>query len=102
MKTEGMTGNIVFVALVAALIVGFVAPVVRGELSPDALTNIAVGSQQGLLALAAAAAGYHWRGRVQKGEGDAPSGDTTVVKIPQRPPDPPIVVETNPRQPPAT
>lgn len=96
MKTDGMTGNIVFLALVAALIVGFVSPVLRGELSPDALTNIAVGSQQGLLALAAAAAGYHWRGRVQKGDEPlepTPGGDTTVA-IPQDPPRDPITVTT--------
>lgn len=105
MKTDGMTGNIVFLALVAALIVGFVSPVLRGELSPDALTNIAVGSQQGLLALAAAAAGYHWRGRVQKG--DEPieplppnGGENTRIVIPQQPPTPPVVVETNPPRPP--
>lgn len=92
---ESLTGNIVFLALVAALCALVLVPLLRGDLTPEATTNIAIGALGCLTTMAAMAAAWHWRGKVQApGDGKAPDAGNTTVTVPQAPPNPPVVVET--------
>lgn len=101
-----MAGLGYFLALV---LIGMVVlyPVMIGRVSDETLNNMALTGLGAAIVVVSKGADWFMRGRVTAPTGDDAAGpppvqgDNTRVEIPQRPPDAPIVVETNPRPPPA-
>lgn len=97
-----MAGIGYFLALV---LIGTVVlyPVFVGRVSDETLNNMALTALGAAIVVVSKGADWFMRGRVTAPTGDEPAlgGENARVTIPQRPPDDPIVVETNPRAPPA-
>lgn len=89
---------ILALALIAAVVL---VPVAIGRVSDETLNNMALTALGAAIVVVSKGADWFMRGRVTTPSGDVVNGDAnTTVTIPQKPPDPPIIVETNPRTPP--
>jgi hypothetical protein len=76
--TESFTGNAVFLGVVGVLAAVVIIPVWQGRLTQEALTNLSIAAMQALAAIAMAAAGWHWRGKVATPSGTG-NGATTIT-----------------------